>query len=115
MNGPVNSSVMRRRRRTRITSLQNEEGKWCELEQKVENEICGLYKKLFTSSQPIEFEAATEGVPCTITNEMNAALIKPVEEMEVENALFSMHPDKAPGPDSMTPLFFFKILETEIV
>ena len=99
---------MTKRRRNRITSLENEEGKWCESEQDVENEICGFYKKLFTSSQLIEFEAVTKGVPRTITNEMNTMLIKPVEEMEVKNALFSMHPNKAPRPNGMTSYFFLK-------
>lgn len=33
-------------------------------------------------------------------------LLQPFEEKEVKAALFSMHPDKSPGPDGMNPAFF---------
>lgn len=34
-----------------------------------------------------------------ITQEMNSSLLRPIEFNEVKAALFSMSPDKAPGPD----------------
>ncbi|CAA7030770.1 unnamed protein product [Microthlaspi erraticum] len=48
---------------------------------------------------------------------MNEALTKPVTENEVKIALFAMHPEKAPGPDGMTALFyqkFWDILKQDI-
>ena len=47
-----------------------------------------------------------EGIPHSITQEMNTNLTKSVKEEEIKVALFSMQPDKAPGQDGMTPLFF---------
>lgn len=38
--------------------------------------------------------------------ESNAPM--PVTEKEVKCALFEMHPDKAPGPDGMSPAFYQK-------
>ena len=39
---------------------------------------------------------------------MNRKLTKPVEDHEVRKALFEMHPNKSPGPDGMSPIFFQK-------
>ncbi|XP_047978592.1 uncharacterized protein LOC125220464 [Salvia hispanica] len=36
----------------------------------------------------------------------NALLIEEVTEVEIKQTVFSMHPDKAPGPDGMNPSFF---------
>lgn len=44
----------------------------------------------------------------SISDHLNRELLKPVEDMEVKHALFQMNPDKAPGPDGMTPGFFLK-------
>ncbi|XP_031106239.1 uncharacterized protein LOC116010884 [Ipomoea triloba] len=41
-----------------------------------------------------------------VTNVHNAALTRPFEECEVKDALFSMFPNKAPGPDGMNPCFY---------
>ena len=37
---------------------------------------------------------------------MNQCLLRLATEEEVKEALFMMHPEKAPGPDGMTALFF---------
>ena len=63
-------------------------------------------------------EEVLEGVPVSITSRLNQTLIQPVEEAEVRAAVFSMHPNKAPGPDGMTPLFFQRYwndIKTDVV
>ena len=65
---------------------------------------------MYTTSQPKNIEEMLEGVLVSITSRLNQSLIKSVEEKAVKAAVFSMHPNKAPGPDGMTPLFFSKIL-----
>lgn len=42
----------------------------------------------------------------TMTQEDNEALLTKVTEVEVKSAVFSMHPDKSPGPDGLNPTFF---------
>ena len=39
---------------------------------------------------------------------MNASLCAHVTDMEIEQALFMMHPHKSPGPDGFTAGFFIK-------
>lgn len=43
-----------------------------------------------------------------ITQAQKAELLKPVTEKEIKYAMYQMNPDKAPGPDDMTPVFFQK-------
>ena len=45
----------------------------------------------------------------SVFDEQNLNLIKAVSIDEIENALWGMHPDKAPGPDDF-PIFFFQTL-----
>ncbi|XP_074374335.1 uncharacterized protein LOC141714732 [Apium graveolens] len=44
----------------------------------------------------------------TVSEQQNRFLLEAVTDEEVKNAVFHMHPDKAPGPDGMTPAFFQK-------
>ena len=41
-----------------------------------------------------------------ITRADNEGLMAHFSELEIKNALFSMHPDKSPGPDGINPTFF---------
>lgn len=41
-----------------------------------------------------------------VSSEQNATLLLPVTAEEVKSALFSMFPNKAPGPDVMNPSFY---------
>jgi hypothetical protein len=38
----------------------------------------------------------------------NASLISPFTENEIKNAIFSMNPNKTPGPDGFSILFYPK-------
>lgn len=44
----------------------------------------------------------------TKTGMQNEELMEQVDEDEVRMALFQMNPNKAPGPDGMTPIFLKK-------
>ncbi|XP_071920735.1 uncharacterized protein [Coffea arabica] len=59
-------------------------------------------------SNPQLSDSILQGIPRVITDPMNTRLIRPVSEVEVKKAVFSSHPNKAPGPDGMTPIFFQK-------
>lgn len=41
-----------------------------------------------------------------ITDEQNDFLLEPYTADEIKAAVFSMHPNKSPGPDGMNPAFF---------
>lgn len=41
-----------------------------------------------------------------ITGEENEGLIAKITPEEAKEAVFSMHPDKSPGPDGLNPAFF---------
>ena len=55
----------------------------------------------------IPLEELTELVDYRCSNEAKALLMKPVEEAEITETLFSMPPNKAPGPDGY-PMEFYR-------
>ena len=112
------SEVEGRRKKNSISALQRDDGTWCESEEEVEGEINEYFEKLFTSSNPRQFDAILRGIPQVIIDQMNRKLTKPVSEMEVRKAVFSLHPNKAPGPDGMTPFFFqhfWDVLKNDLI
>ncbi|KAG7578757.1 Ribonuclease H-like superfamily [Arabidopsis thaliana x Arabidopsis arenosa] len=101
-----------RRARNRITGLHDENGTWSTEDKEVQNIAVSYFKTLFTTTKPEVFEDALEEVQSLITDQINDFLIAPATEGEVRAALFMMHPEKAPGPDGMTALFFQKAWAT---
>ena len=47
----------------------------------------------------------TQYVPRKVSSEMNERLCEPFTDLEIEKALFMMHPNKSPGPDGFTAGF----------
>ena len=64
------------------------------------------FEELFTTTSPSEVDEFLSKVTPDITPQMNQQLLRIAAEDEVREALFMMHPEKAPGPDGMTALFF---------
>ena len=55
---------------------------------------------------PVSLPRSAPGcVQRSISTETNNELLKEITEAEVKAAVFQMHPDKAPGPDGMTPAY----------
>lgn len=47
-----------------------------------------------------------DGIVPLVTDEMNRTLIATPEALEIKEALFSINPDKAPGPDGFSATFY---------
>lgn len=94
-----------RRRSNMIHRLKNEAGEWVDWQNGLQNLITQFYTELFTTASTNHVEVI-EAVSQSITQVDNMELLQEVTKEEVKLALFQMHPDKAPGPDGMTPAFF---------
>lgn len=101
------ASSSTRRRRNQIHKLKTVDGDWRTWQDGLPNLIEDFFQKLFTSNQ-MQGGQVIDCVSTTISADQNRELIRGVTEEEVKRAIFQMHPDKAPGPDGMTPAFFQK-------
>ncbi|KAH9683739.1 reverse transcriptase domain-containing protein [Citrus sinensis] len=85
--------------------LRNSSGQWCSNPAEVNSLIGEYFSKLFHSEGSISAEIIS-CVATKITTAQNQKLLEPFTATDVRDALFSMHPDKSPGPDGMNPAFF---------
>ena len=99
-----------RRIRNKIVGLHDEAGNWITDENGVEKVAVDYFDGLFNSTNPTEFDSFLEEIGSSISPQMNQRLLRVAMEEEVRQALFMMHPEKAPGPDGMTALFFSAFL-----
>ena len=95
-----------RRTRNRIVGLHDEGGNWITEDKGIEKVAVDYFDDLFCTTSPTEFEGFLEDITPCITQQMDQRLIRPATEEEIYQALFMMHPEKAPGPDGMTSLFY---------
>ncbi|GAU30671.1 hypothetical protein TSUD_31430 [Trifolium subterraneum] len=58
-------------------------------------------------------EAHTQEELCEprVTDDDNVVLTAPITKVEIQQALFQMHPDKSPGPDEFNPAFYQRFWE----
>lgn len=70
--------------------------------------ICSFFDNLFSSSGT-NAEAlcqVVQAIPTSVTDDMNNLLLRPFISSEVLEALRTMSPDKSPGSDGMSAMFY---------
>jgi hypothetical protein len=94
-----------RRRHNDVTKLQNNEGVVVQAQHKICEVAKEYFESLFASERRETHHMFNHIIP-SITDEDNHALTAPFQIHEFKKALFSMHYDKAPGPDGLNPAFY---------
>ena len=83
-------------------------GEWCENEEESRKEIIDYFQEIYTTENLMDFAEILRGVSQTVTPDMNRQLTRPVTKQEIRHAVFSMQPNKSPGPNGMPHYFFQK-------
>ncbi|CAA7020161.1 unnamed protein product [Microthlaspi erraticum] len=105
-SGYFHAATRDRKRINSITMLEDESGNtWYE-----ENQIVGViskyYSELFTSHERDRATMVNTILEPRVSDEENKTLTAEPTKEEVKNALFAIHPDKAPGPDGFSASLF---------
>ena len=95
-----------RRIRNKIVELHDDLDNWITEENGIEKVAVDYFDGLFSTTNPTDFDNFLDEIVPSISPQMNQILLRTAIEEEVRQALFMMHPEKAPGPDGMTALFF---------
>ncbi|XP_019170974.1 PREDICTED: uncharacterized protein LOC109166477 [Ipomoea nil] len=93
-----------RKRKNRIAKLLDENNQWVE-EDGLLNLAARYYQNIFTT-KGVQFDAALDDLAMKVSDEDNHNLMRHFTIEEVKDALFSMAPDKSPGPDGYSPAFY---------
>jgi hypothetical protein len=94
-----------RRRRKKVSMLVNEEGEEVSTQQSLCELVQKYFDELFKPSNGTH-EPMLRLIRNKISPDDNERLMAPITREELKDALFHMHPDKAPGPDGFNPTFF---------
>ena len=92
--------------RNHINGILDDNQIWQEDESKIEEVFTKYYTDLFTSAHLTDFAEILDAVQPNVSVEMNNMLTSEFQGIEVSQALKQMYPTKAPGPNSMPPLFY---------
>jgi hypothetical protein len=74
----------------------------------VENMAIEFCTRLFTTQDETSLEMITQFVQPKVSTQMNERLDAPFSDLEIENALFMMYPNKSLGLDGFTAGFYVK-------
>ncbi|MCI05069.1 endonuclease/exonuclease/phosphatase family protein [Trifolium medium] len=99
------TSATARTKKKRIDKIKNEN----DIEVNTQPEICEVAKNYFDhlfKANASMHDPVLNLISPKITQEDNEYLVAEITKEEVKNALFQMHPDKAPGPDGFNPAFY---------
>lgn len=94
-----------RKKNNCIQRLKDEQGEWRESQEEIQDVVTSYFAKLFKSTE-LDGKLSEREKVNQVTEEENVELQAPVTLQEVKDAVFSMHPDKSPGPDGFNPGFF---------
>ncbi|KAI9128714.1 hypothetical protein K1719_000197 [Acacia pycnantha] len=95
-----------RRMRNKILRLKTTNGVWLEDRAAINKEFSEFYRSIFSSVGGRPMEQTISYVQRVVTDDDNACLMKPVIDIEIEEAMFQLGANKAPGSDGFSALFF---------
>ncbi|KAL0412614.1 UNVERIFIED_CONTAM: LINE-1 retrotransposable element O protein [Sesamum radiatum] len=93
-----------------IRKIREPSGQWVVSEEGIQRCIEAHFREVYASSRPLQehIAAGTEHLHRVVDASMVEDLLTPYTALEVSKALFQMAPQKSPGPDGMSPIFFQK-------
>lgn len=106
-SGYFHAVTKARKARNRLTVLENDDGIPFFEEDQISRLVCSYYDKLFTANQrEVNISTISHALKPCVTEEWNEKLTREPSAMEIKEALFAIHADKAPGPDDFSASFF---------
>ena len=94
-----------------MRELKAEDGTLLQGQAAITNEVRNFFEQLYTNEEPASLhvmETMVSDIPSLINQEDRLKLEAPISEEEVKTAIWSLQPDKAPGPDGF-PICFYRI------
>ena len=95
-----------RKRKNRLVELRDSNGIMQEDSHNVEQIVMEYFKNLFNTLGDRNLDDVLDTIETTLGEQDIEILSRDFTGEEVQAALFQMHPNKAPGPDGMSPSFF---------
>ncbi|CAA7048221.1 unnamed protein product [Microthlaspi erraticum] len=106
-SGYFHAATRGRRARNNISVIEDEKGNAVYDEVNIERVITHYFTEMFTSQTGDRAETVKQSISRKISDETNTKLISIPSPKEIRAAIFSIHPDKAPGPDGFSASFFY--------
>ncbi|XP_060965512.1 uncharacterized protein LOC133034440 [Cannabis sativa] len=101
----------------KISKLKDTSGTWKDWDNGLADVVVEYFSSLFSASN-LSSDMVVQSIQSRVSTRINEDLNQPILAEEVRKAVFSMHPDKSPGPDGMTPAFYQKcwdIIQIDVV
>ncbi|XP_038972101.1 uncharacterized protein LOC103699848 [Phoenix dactylifera] len=95
-----------RRQRSMIHSLRDESGHRVEGEPAVRQVLLEFFRARWTEDGGPDDSDLLPRVDVGIADDENTTLVRPMSAQEVQEAVWALAADKAPGPDGFPPFFF---------
>ncbi|MCH92036.1 RNA-directed DNA polymerase (Reverse transcriptase), partial [Trifolium medium] len=102
------TKTVSRRRKNNVLMLKNEEGQWIDDVDQLQGMVNEFFHKLFASTHDRRDWFVSDISYPELGDGCIAKLASPLMNEKVKNALFSMNPWKAPGPDGFPAGFYQK-------
>lgn len=116
--GYFHATTKARKAKNRMTVIEDDMEVPHFEEEQIAKVICQFYNQLFISSDYDGLHTIEEALSPCVSPEINEELIKDSTPSEIREAIFTIHPDKAPGPDGFSASFFqanWEVVGPEVV
>ena len=97
-----------RRKQNIIMGIWDEQGRWCEEKESIEQAIVDYFENIYTTAYPTRVEDVVATIPTKVLEDMNKSLTCAFTREEVATAFKKIHPTKAPEPDCKFAIFYQK-------